>query len=194
MVFLGAADVDIPADVRPWARPGPERERRERHAALLVGDSIAAVTYFGTPSWPWRYSGFDSISHGVELATRGGHTFSSTWAIDRAHVGLSFRREAMRPRWMSGYTHLRVWEPEPGGWAALMTRPIDEVRLLWWDQSPPDGADGCHAVSLRAGEHTVHLVLGGVAPDDGVEGQDDNVAVVFDEAVAERARLGPWMP
>ena len=187
MVFLGAADVDIPADVRPWASPGPERERRERHAELLVGDTIAAATYFGTPSWPWRYSGFDSVSHGVELATRSGRTFSSTWAIDRAHVGLSFRCEAMRPRWMSGYTHLRVWEPEPGGWAALMTQPIDEVVLHWWEC-------GCHAATLRAAEHTVHVVLGGVAPDDGLEGQDDNVAVVFDEAVAERARLGPWMP
>jgi hypothetical protein len=187
VVFLGAADVDIPPEVRPWASPGPERERRERHAELLVGDSIAAVTYFGTPSWPWRFRGYDSVSHGVELATRGGHTFSSTWAIDRAHVGLSFRREAMRPRWMSSYTHLRVWEPEPGGWAALLTRRIDEVVLHWW-------ACGCHAATLRAGEHTVHLVLGGAGPDDGLEGQDENVAVVFDEAVAERARLGPWMP
>ena len=56
VVFLGAADVDIPVDVRPWAEPGPDRVLRERHAALLVGDSIVAVRYFDSDpnSLPWR--------------------------------------------------------------------------------------------------------------------------------------------
>jgi len=193
MVFLGAVDVDIPADVRPCAPAGPERERREREAALLVGDALVAVRYFQTRSdeEPWRFAGFDSVAHGIELDTQGGHTFGATWAIDVQHVGLSFRREPLRPRWLSSHTAFRV--DEPGGWEHVMGRRVDTVRLHWWAQKPPGEADGCHSVTLSAEGRTVHVVLGGDGWD-GLEGQDENLAVVFDDAVAERAQLGPWNP
>ena len=197
MVFLGSADIDIPADVRPWASPGRERERRERDAAMLVGDSITGVRYYDSDPTivPWRCDGFDSVAHGVELFTSAGHTFGATWALDREHVGLSFRREALQPRWLSGYSRVCVWDlVTPGGWAGLMKRPIDEVRLRWWEQKPPGEADGCHTASLYAGGCAVHVVLGGATPDRCLEGRDENIAVVFDDAVAQEAQVGPWMP
>ena len=110
----------------------------------------------------------------VELDTRAGHTFGATWVIDLAGVGLSFRREPLRPRWLSRHSTVRI--EEPGGWADLMAQPVAEVRLHWWAQNPGE-ADGCHSVTIYAGVHTVHLVLGGDGYD-GLEGQDDNVAVV----------------
>ena len=79
MVFLGAVDVDIPEELRPWAPPGPERARREREAALLVGDSIVAVRYFhsGSDPVPWRFDGFDSVGPWTSSSTRGPDTPSA---------------------------------------------------------------------------------------------------------------------
>ena len=75
-----------------------------------------------------------------------------------------------------------------------MRRRIDEVRLRWWAQKPPGEADGCHTVTLYAGEHAVHVLLGGATGDARLEARDENIAVVFDDFVAQQAQLGPWMP
>jgi hypothetical protein len=142
-----------------------------------------------------RFDGFDSVDYGVELDTRSGRTFSATWAMDGEHVGLTFRREALSPRWLSARSAVAVWDVTGDTrWAELIARRVDHVRLWWWEQTPPGEPDGCHSVSVRIGERSVHLVLGEERPDGRLGGQDDNVAVVFDEAVARQARVGPWMP
>ena len=187
MVFLGAVDAEIPAEALPWAATGEERERRERHAAQIVGQSIVAVRYYTIAS-EWRYEGFDSLAYGVQLETDGGLTFSATWVIDIEHVGLSFRAEPMRPRWLSGRVPYVIRDVT---WPAAH---VEGVTLRWWKQKPPGEADGCHTVSLHFGERTIHLVLAEAIGDDRLAVQDDSVAVVFDDAVAREARVGPWMP
>ena len=183
-----------PTFARGRRRAGARAPRAGRGAAGRRGDRRRPVLRRNPPTEPWRCAGFDSAATDSSSSRCGGHTFSATWALDRRHVGLSFRREALRPRWLSRYSQVRVLEPEPGGWAGLIARPVDEVRLRWWSQKPPGEADGCHSVTLVAGGHSVHIVLGASMPCGCFELRDENVAVVFDDALAQRVGVGPWMP
>ena len=202
MAWVTADGMDVPPDVLPWARDAEERRAREEHAAALVGQAIVAVRYLDVDSPPdvsgeppWRSPGFHSIGFGIELDTDGGATFSSTWAMDGESVGLTLRAEPLRPRWIHEAYDIVVWDvTDAPEWRPFVNETVSEVRLHWWRQTPPGEPDGCHSVSLLIGGRPLHVVLGGTESDGSLAGQDDNVAVVFDEALARAGLVGPWMP
>lgn len=176
----------------------------ERLVAGLRRRTIVAVDYFvlmagdeGTDPDNWDYGAWHEPTMGVELTMDDGGTYSAVWGSTFDHYGVELYPAPM-PDFLS-----RIGEP--GGsarvavaehplWAGIVSAPIESCRVQWCGEEHGASTPVPAAIHVRTTAGQVWIAVGRSAtyePDGPGPFSlcTDNVLVIFDTDVAERAGL-----
>jgi hypothetical protein len=177
----------------------------ERLVADLRGRTIVAVDYFvlttgedGTEPEDWDYGAWHEPTMGVELTTVDGGVYSAVWDSTFDYYGIELYPAPMR-EFLS-----RIGEP--GGsarvtvtdlplWAGVVSAPIESCRIQWCGKEHGAPTPVPEAIHVRTATGQVWIAAGRSALEEPNAtapfflGTDD-VLVIFDTDVAERAGLG----
>ncbi len=167
----------------------------ERLVAGLRGRTIVAVDYFvlmggdeGTDPDEWDYGAWHEPTMGVKLTMDDGGTYSAVWGSTFDCYGVELYLAPMR----DFLSHI----DEPGGparvaiaghplWAGIISAPIESCRVQWCgeEHSAPTPVPETIYVRTAAGRSATY------EPDGPFHLCTDDVLVIFDTDVAERAGL-----
>lgn len=177
----------------------------DRLVASLRGRTIEAVDYFvlmvgdeGTAPDDWDYGAWHEPTMGVEMIMDDGGTYSAVWGSTFDYYGVELHSASMR----DFLSHIG----EPGGsarvavanhplWAGVASAPIESCRVQWCSEDHGARTPVPEAIHLRTAAGQVWIAAGRSAtyePDGPAPFYlcTDDVLVIFDTAVAERAGLG----
>ncbi|WP_051940605.1 hypothetical protein [Phaeacidiphilus oryzae] len=177
----------------------------ERLVASLRGRTVVAVAYFvlmagdeGTDPDAWDYGAWHEPTMGVELVMDDGHTYSAVWGSTFDYYGVELHSAPMR--------EFLSYIDEPGGsarvavadhplWAGMVSAPIESCRIQWCGEEHGAPTPVPAAIHLRSATGQVWVAAGRSATH-GPDGPGpfhlgtDDVLVIFDAEIAERAGLG----
>ncbi|MFJ6118883.1 hypothetical protein ACWGJX_14745 [Streptomyces sp. NPDC054775] len=174
----------------------------ERLVAGLRGQTIVAVDYFvlmggdeGTDPDEWDYGTWHEPTMGVELTMDDGGTYSAVWGSTFDYYGVELYPAPMR----DFLSHI----DEPGGparvavaehslWAGIISAPIESCRVQWCGEEHGSPTPVPEAIHVRTVAGQVWIAAGRSAtyePDGPFHLCTDDVLVIFDTDVAERAGL-----
>ncbi len=192
--------------VSSWVSNETDRDERVRHAARLVGLSIAAVRYFDidygrsergieeagprsitdTAEWAlpsWRFEGADSLDYGLELETAEGRVFSITWDPPGPIEGIGIREEPLLGNALRPDAEIAVWDvSEQGRWHDHLG-VVSAVTMHYEPWDDDSGAWWCDRITIHIGPSVVEILLAEVAPDTkAIAKSADSVVVLFNPA------------
>ncbi|WP_028803757.1 hypothetical protein [Streptomyces sp. 142MFCol3.1] len=174
-----------------------------RLVAGLRGRTIVAVDYFvlmvgdeGTDPDEWDYGAWHEPTMGVELTTDDGGTYSAVWGSTFDYYGVELYSAPMgdflsRIGLPGGAARVAVAEHPL--WAGVVSAPIESCHIQW--RGEEHGAPVPEAIHVRTATGKVWIAAGRSAtykPDGPGPFYlcTDDVLVIFDTKVAERAGLG----
>lgn len=174
----------------------------ERLVTGLRGQTIVAVDYFvlmggdeGTDPGEWDYDTWHEPTMGVELTMDDGGTYSTVWGSTFDYYGVQLYLAPMR----DFLSHI----DEPGGsarvavaehslWAGIISAPIESCRVQWCREEHGSPTPVPQAIHVQTVAGQVWVAAGRSAtyePDGPFHLCTDDVLVIFDTDVAERAGL-----
>jgi hypothetical protein len=196
---------DVDEREASFATTPEQREQRRAQARELVGLVLECVRYVeidyhrcdyapdhsgprpivDEKEWfnpSWRYDGFDSVDHGVELETADSRIFTITWDSPGRTEGISIRERPLIGYAVIDEADVAVWDvTTQSGWSRLIGKRIDDVAMHYFPwESPLTNGFWCPRITLTIDRCPVHLILGEVAtPTLTLRPSADNVAVLF---------------
>lgn len=197
--------VGMTESARSFARTLDEQRERRLHGRRLVGLSLARVRYVNIDyrrfdlapehqgprtivdecEWQdptWRYDGFDSIDHGVELEAVEGRLFTVTWDSPGWTKGICLRENPLVGHAVVPEADVAVWDvTERSGWADVVGHPVRDVLLHYFPwNSPYTTGYWCPRITIDVGERQINLILGEARmPHLDLSPSSDNIAVIF---------------
>ncbi|MGW0927737.1 hypothetical protein [Streptomyces sp. NPDC002644] len=183
-------------------RPFPTPGSYARLVACLRGRTVVSVDYFvltsgedGTDPDEWDHGAWHEPTMGVELTVDDGDTYSAVWGSTFDHYGLELYPAPMRD-FLSRVDEpggpARVTVTEHPRWAGIVTAPIEHSRVQWCGQEQRARGPVPAALRLRTATGQVWIAAGRSATytsDGPFHLGTDDVLVIFDTEVAERAGL-----
>ncbi|MGW3510827.1 hypothetical protein [Streptomyces sp. NPDC000994] len=176
-----------------------------RIVAGLRGRTIVAVHYFVlmvgnevTDPDEWDYGAWHEPTMGVELIMDDGGTYSAVWGSTFDYYGVELYSAPMRDflsRVNKPGGSVRVAVTDHPLWAGVVSAPIESCRIQWCGEERGAPTPMPEAIHLRTATGQVWIAAGRLAtyepdgPGPFYLGTDD-VLVIFDTDVAERAGLG----
>ena len=171
----------------------------EHQVVQLCGCTIRAVRYLdfptddGTPTW--NSASFDVLHCGIELETDQRGMFAFTWDGRNPDFGIAVSHQPIANEFT---TPLTVWDvTRTRRWAASIGIPITNTTVTWiYPQMIPDRVPATPLtiqLMFANGSH-VYIAYGGYQEHDEHGTIADALTLVFDNEVARRRNIGPYMP
>jgi hypothetical protein len=173
----------------------------ERFVAGLRGRTVVAVDYFvlmvgdeGTDPDEWDYASWHEPTMGVELTMDDGPTYSAVWDSTFDYCGVELYPSPMRnflSRVDEPGSPARIAVAEHPSWQRIISAPIESCRVQWWGKEHGAVTAVPEAIHVRTAVGQVWIAVGhsAVEPDGPFHLGTDDVLVIFDADVAERAGL-----
>jgi hypothetical protein len=166
---------------------------------LLVGRQIVSVIYYESP----HEEGFEywsslphvghSLEQGLDFGMADGETCLVTWDQAFSQYDIAVRAGTMENE-LTGFHRYDVSSVAP--WASILGKAVQNIEIYWsWieDSQTHERVHYPQDLALNFGDSTVYLCSRKYQDrSDLLFPMADEIAVVFDDAVARRYRIGPF--